>query len=152
MEKINSISTVRDRDPNPRGLVVSTEIVHDPVPSLAPRSKKMALGSITFSAEQGYELGVPEKDNSFFLRVEKCDERFCDELNFQIEELVGKKMPNNVENKAEYWPEGALNAYCQNPHARLMREMTRVYRHWHDGRSGMEQLYSRLCALQGQGY
>ena len=98
---------------NVRGLFIDEEnYLPDPVPHLAPKSKKMALGSITFSAEQGKELGVPRKDNSFFLRVEKCDPRFCEELNFQVEKTVGMKMPE-VLDKSEYWPEDALFNYCK---------------------------------------
>jgi len=123
--------------------LISNELLEDPVPYLAPKSKKMALGSITFTAEQGKELGVPVKDNSFYLRVEKCDPVFCEKLNFAIEDMVGYRFPN-VHDPSEYWPQGALLAYSRNPNPELQRDMNRVYRYWHDQRCGMDQLVGRL--------
>lgn len=128
--------------------LVDENLREDPVPYLAPKSKKMALGSITFTAEQGRELGVMTKDNSFFLRVEKCDPIFCDRLHFQVEQMHGIELPRDVEDPCDYWPEGALNRYCQKPSSTLQREMDRVYRMWHDQRCGMEQLFTRLCYLK----
>lgn len=133
------------------GYLVSTEYLPDPLPEVCPKSKKMALGSITFSADQGKRLGVPVKDNSFFLRVEKCDEAFCDELNFQIERMHGFRAPPGVEDQTEFWPEGALYNYCQKPNQMLQREMDRVYRHWHDTRCGMSELYQRLLHVRNRG-
>lgn len=36
----------------------------DPVPQVRPKSQKMALGSITYGADQAESLGVLRKDNS----------------------------------------------------------------------------------------
>ncbi|CAD7956831.1 unnamed protein product [Amoebophrya sp. A25] len=128
--------------------LVTTKIMPDPVPTLAPKSKKMALGSITFSAEQGIPLGVMRKDNSFFLRVEKCDPVFASYLNYEIEKMHQFKCPPDAEDKAEYWPENALHNYCQRPNPALKAEMDRVYRFWHDQRSQIGQLHDRLADLK----
>lgn len=129
-------------------VLISNEFLPDPVPYIAPKSKKMALGSITFCADLGRQLGVATKDNSFYLRVEKCDPLFCDQLNFEIERMCGRQMPKNVEDPSEFWPQGALHQYCLFPNKALKLQMDRVYRMWHDQRCGMDQLIPRLNQLK----
>lgn len=125
----------------------------DPIPELQPRSKRMALGSITYSASQGEELGVLAKNNSFYLRVEKCEPAFYDRLNYEVEKLYGIDLPTNVPDPTLHWPEGALNQYCQRKNPKLEREMYRTYRHWHDSRCRMNELGTRLRRLHaGYGY
>lgn len=90
-----------------------SKLQRDPAPMLAPKSKKMSLGSITFTSEQAREFGVFIKDNSFFLRVEKCDSGFNDKLSYQVETLHGIQVPRGLPDTHEYWPENALYNYCQ---------------------------------------
>eukprot|EP00392_Amoebophrya_sp_AT5.2_P015751 g15967.t1 len=141
----DSSSAAEEDDENP---LVTTKILPDPCPTVNPKSQKMALGSITFSGEQGIPLGVMTKDNSFFLRVEKCHPEFCGLLNYEIEKMHNFSCPYDAEDKTEYWPEGALNNYCQNMNPDLWAAMTKVYRNWHDTRSGMESLCARLTQLK----
>ena len=59
-------------------------------------------------------------DNSFFLRVEKCDPIFKHKLNQQIERMYGIQVPAGVRDQTEHWPRNALYNYCQckNPRRR----------------------------------
>jgi len=84
----------------------------------------------------------------FFLRVEKCDPIFAEYLNYEVEQLHGIKIPQDVEDKTDYWPDHALSNYCQQPNPALQAEMDRVYRHWHDSRSQIHQLHDRLVDLK----
>ncbi|CAD7941039.1 unnamed protein product [Amoebophrya sp. A120] len=120
----------------------------DPCPTVGPKSLKMALGSITFTAEQGIPLGVMRKDNSFFLRVEKCQPAFNEVHHEQIEQLYGMKLPPNAEDKTQFWPEGAFNTYCNNQNPYLKERMLVTYRKWHDDRSRMAELTDKLIHLK----
>lgn len=123
--------------------LISQDMMFDPCPEVAPRSKKMALGSITYTADQALEFGVLQKDNSFYLRVEKCEPVFNEYLNGEVEKMSNTRLPRNVMDTHAYWPDNAFNKYCQRPNPRLQVEMDRIYRGWHDSRCMMHELYHR---------
>lgn len=146
-----------DMEPQPHNEVhsryadyyISQEERVDPAPSVGPKSKKMALGSITFTSDQHREFGIYIKDNSFFLRCEKNDPIFCERLNRNVARVNGISIPGGsaCPNPCDYWPKHALNTYCHNENPNLRRDMDKSYRRWHDGRCGMHELYQRCCAL-----
>merc|ERR1712226_844731 len=95
------------------------------------------------------------KNNSFYLRVEKCDPLFYDRLNFQVDKMLKEECNPGSNEPARpvtprNWPFGALYDYFQRPNPHLQREMDKAYRHWHDSRCGMHELYGRLRAVQHQ--
>lgn len=128
--------------------LISQDFIRDPCTEVAPRSKKMSLGSITYTAEQALEFGVLQKDNSFYLRVEKCEPVFNEYLNGEVEKMSGKRLPRNQLDTHTHWPENAFNKYCQRPNPRLQVEMDRIYRGWHDARCMMHELYGRVLHLK----
>lgn len=138
-------STSAEDDYN--GYLIDQRFHPDPCPEIAPRSKKMSLGSITYTAENALEFGVLQKDNSFYLRVEKCEPVFNDHLNAEVEKLYNVRLPTNVPDVHAYWPEAAFNTYCNNRNERMQREMDRIYRAWHDARCGMSELYQRVAQV-----
>ena len=129
---------------------IPQDIKRDPAPNVGPKSKKMALGSITFDSAQHREFGIYIKDNSFFLRCEKNDPVFCERLNRNVAAVNNVQIPGgrNCPNPVDYWPRGALNKFCnESDNVRLRADMDRSYRRWHDGRCMMHELYDRVAAL-----